>query len=107
MSNKDDETTEENKHEEILEFIEYMNTNIGERPQCFLFALFLTCKFKGGLLLYNSNHFITLINGKCYDWDGLAERTSAFMNFPEGWGDNHIVNHYGAIKQRFNLNNNH
>jgi len=87
---------------EILAYIEYLNSEIKERPQCFMVALLLLCKFDDAVLFYDNNHFITLINGRYYDWDGEAEGTKRFLIFPEGFGDSHIVNHYYAIKDRFN-----
>lgn len=86
---------------EILSFIKYMRSKIKERPQCFMFALLLKCKFNKATLLYNSNHFITRIGDKYYDWDGIVENAERYTNFPETYGDNHIVNHYNAIKDKF------
>ncbi len=85
----------------ILEYIDYLKSEIKDRPQCFMFALLLKCKFESSVLLYNNDHFICLIDGQCYDWDGVAERTERFRKFPEGWGDTHIVNHYNAINEQF------
>ena len=87
---------------DVLAFIEYLHSRIEERPQCFMLALLLKCKFDTAVLFYDNNHFITLISGKYYDWDGETERTERFSIFPNGYGDNHIVNHYYAIKERFN-----
>ncbi len=88
--------------EEVIAYIEYLKSEIKERPQCMMFALLLKCKFDNAHMFYDNNHFITLIEGKYYDWDGEAERTEQFLMFPDGYGDNHIVNHYHAIKDRFN-----
>lgn len=90
--------------EKVLAFINYLRSKIKDRPQCMMLALLLKCKFESAELLYNTGHFITLIDGQCYDWDGVAERTDKFTQFPEGWGDIHIVNHYNAIRERF-INN--
>lgn len=87
----------------VLAYIEYLRSEITDRPQCFMFALLLKCKFEDAILLYDNNHFITQIEGICYDWDGMwINDTKAFAKFPESYGDNHIVNHYRAIKERFN-----
>ena len=85
----------------VLAYIEYLRSEIKERPQCFMFALLLKCKFPGAILLYNSHHFITLIGAKRFDWDGVVEKKDGFLIFSDNWGDNHIVNHYNAIKDKF------
>lgn len=87
--------------EQVLAFIKYLNGEIHHRPQCMMLAMLLKVKFSQAILLYNNSHFITEIDGKCYDWDGVAERKPGFVEFLENYGDNHIVNHYYGIKARF------
>ena len=88
---------------EVLKFITYMNDNISERPQCLMFAMLLKLKFSSAVILHGApGHCIAFIDGKYYDWDGEAERTLGFAEFPEKYGDHHIVDHYYAIKDKFN-----
>lgn len=85
----------------VEEYITFLRSEIKERSQCMMFAMLLKLKFSSAQILYNNHHFITEIDGECYDWDGLTERTKRFLCFPEGYGDHHIVNHYRAIEERF------
>ena len=78
-----------------------MNSEIRERPQCLLFALYLKCKFDHAVILTNVGHTITSIDGTCYDWDGVYERTDDFLEFPAMYGDSHIVSHHYAMKEIF------
>ena len=87
--------------EEVLAFIDYMNSEIKERPQCLLFALYLKCKFSNAVILTNVGHTITSIDGTCYDWDGVVKRTDDFLEFPAMYGDSHIVDHHYAMKEIF------
>lgn len=96
---------EPSKQEQILAFIQYLNSEIKEEPQCMMMAMILKLKFSHANILYNNNHFITEIEDTCYDWDGVVKRTKNFTEFPAGWGDSHIVNHYFAIAEKFNRNN--
>lgn len=85
---------------QVLTFIQYMNSEIRERPQCMLFAMILKLRFDSAQIKYSTGHFITLIDGYHYDWDGVwIDSTKGFTEFPKGWGDIHIVNHYNAIKE--------
>ena len=81
---------------DVLKYIDYLNTQIERRPQCFLVAMMIKVKFDEGVLYYNNNHFIIKIGDKFYDWEGEAECTN-HTRFPEGWGDNWIVSHHNAI----------
>lgn len=82
----------------VLDFIQFLNANIKERPQCFMLALLLKSKFSEARLYYNSDHFITLIDGKYYDWDGIATKIN-HLPF-EDFGDNWVIIHYNAIVDR-------
>ena len=87
---------------EILAFIDYLKSEIKDRPQCFMFALLLKCKFERAVIFSSMNHCITLIDGDYYDWDGVAEKPEKrFSEFPEKFGDKHIVNYYYALEERF------
>lgn len=85
--------------EQVLAFIAYMNSEIKERPQCYLFALMLNNKFENAVIYSKIGHCITEIDGQYYDWDGVAEHTDDFLEFPKAFGDSHIVNYYHAIKE--------
>ena len=87
--------------EDVLAFITYLNSEIDEEPQCMMMAMILKMKFSSAILLYDNNHLITEIDGICYDWDGVAKRTKNPIEFPAGWGDSHIINHYHAIAEKF------
>ena len=43
------------------------------KPNCFHFAKLLTDIFPDSRIYYNSDHCITLIEGKFYDFDGEAD----------------------------------
>ena len=81
---------------DVLKYIDYLKSKIERRPQCFLFAMMIKVKFDRAELFYDNNHFITKVDGKFYDWDGEATQDRHTI-FPEGWGDNWIVNHHNAI----------
>ena len=87
---------------EVLAFISYLNSEIDERPQCMMVAMMLKLKFDGAQVYHSSpGHAITEIDGICYDWDGIAVKTERFIEFPQQYGDNHIVGHYNAIAEKF------
>lgn len=90
-----------NKQKEVLAFIGYLHSEIKERPQCMLFAMMLKLKFDDARIKYNTSHFITEIDGYHYDWDGVVKKIEGFIKFPQEYGDNHIVNHYNAIAEKF------
>lgn len=84
---------------EVLAFIKYLNSEIKERPQCMWVAMALKLKFNGQI--YHNGpkgHAIIEINDICYDWDGVAKKTKQFLEFPQHYGDSHIVNHYFAMR---------
>ena len=87
---------------EILEYIDYLKFYIKDRSQCLMFAMLLKLKFSQAQVMSGSpGHCITLIDGQGYDWDGKREIPIHFMEFPEEYGDIHIVNYYMAIKEKF------
>jgi len=53
----------------VLTYIAYLHSRIKERPQCMLVAMMLKLKFSTGEIVYNTGHFITLIDGK-HSFDG-------------------------------------
>ena len=84
-----------------MEYINYMRFYIKIRPQCLMFAMMLKLKFSDAVIMYDSSHQITLIDGQGYDWDGKRNIPIHFTEFPETYGDKHIVNHYKAIEEKF------
>ncbi len=89
-------------NEKVEAYIRYLRTHIKERPQCLMFAMLMKLKFSSAVILHGApGHCITEIDGKYYDWDGVAKRTEGFVRFPERYGNSHIVGHYYAIKERF------
>ena len=88
--------------QEVLKYIEYLRLEIKVRPQCMMVAMMLKLKFDSAEIKYQHGHFITLIGDNYYDWGGLyTDDVSKFTEFPEGWGDNHVVNNYKAIEEKF------
>ena len=90
--------------QQVLAFIDYMRSEIAERPQCYLFALMLKNKFGDAVIYSSMGHCITEIGGQYYDWDGVTDKTNNFLKFPEEYGDKHMVNYYYAIKEIMSRN---
>ena len=44
--------------EQVLAFISYMNSEISERPQCYLFALMLNNKFGDAVIYSKMGHYL-------------------------------------------------
>ena len=87
---------------EILEYIDYLKFYIKDRSQCLMFAMLLKLKFSEAQVFEGSpGHCITLIDGQGYGWDGTRDIPIHFTEFPEKYGDSHIVGHYMAIKEKF------
>jgi hypothetical protein len=89
--------------EKVLEYIDYLKSEIDHEPQCFMVSLLLLTKFPEGKIYYDNNHMIIKIGDQFYDWRGIVteDERKRHSPFPEGWGDNWIVAHYKAIFSRF------
>lgn len=60
--------------DEVLEFI-HRRFPIGSHfldGNCYYFSVILKARFRSSKMMYDviSGHFVTLINGKFYDWSG-------------------------------------
>ncbi len=86
---------------EVLDYIGYMKFYIKTRPQCLMFAMLLKLKFSNAVIMYAPGHHITEIDGQGYDWDGKRDIPIHFTEFPEDYGNSHIVGHYEAIREKF------
>lgn len=87
------------KHKEVIKFIDWMKESIHHRPQCMLFCMMLQLKFPGAEPFYNNDHFITKIDGRFYDWDGVRNDSDDFMPFSD-YGNVWIVEHYFSIMDK-------
>lgn len=58
----------------IEDRIQLIKQHFGEKPQCYLVALFLATEFKGEIW-YDNDHCITRIKDKFYDKNGLYEKS--------------------------------
>lgn len=86
---------------EVLDYIGYLKFYIKDRSQCMMFAMLLKLKFSHAVIMYDNNYTITEIDGEGYDWNGKRYIPVDFTEFPEGFGDSHIVDHYMAIREKF------
>lgn len=66
-----------NIQNEVLEFIHrrFLIDSHFLDGNCYYFGMILKSRFPQGVLFYEviSGHFITLIDGKYYDWTGVVE----------------------------------
>ena len=85
---------------EVLGFLDYLRESIGHKPQCMMVYFMLNLKFPDAIPYSDNDHIITKIKGAFYDWGGAVIREN-HIPFQDSYGDEWIVNHYNAIRDKF------
>lgn len=69
-------------HNKVIAFIDLLKYTLGSYPTesggCLKFAFVLKSVFEADIY-YNSNHCITLIDGKYYDINGVVENAEGYL----------------------------
>lgn len=90
---------------EILKIIERIRDSfdgsieVYTQGSCVKFAMILKEIFPQGNILYNSDHAIFILEGRCYDITGEVERTPGYILL-ESYGTNQM---YDIMNLKYNI----
>jgi len=84
---------------EILNYLEYLHSELDDRPQCSGVFYLLAMRFPRARCYYDNDHIITLIDGRFYDWDGEVKDWEEFIPM-EKYGDNWIIQHFNILTKK-------
>lgn len=90
---------------EILKVIERIRNSfdgsieVYTQGSCVKFAMILKEIFPQGNILYNSDHAIFILEGRCYDITGEVERTPGYILL-ESYGTNQM---YDIMNLKYNI----
>jgi hypothetical protein len=88
----------------VLEFIERLKSIYGKYEDfsggCIRFHFLLRELYPDARCYYNSNHVITNIDGRFYDWSGEVEKANDYLPIT-AYGKEYVEKSWGSFKDPF------